>query len=155
MPVPSFYICVVSTGQNCRYTLPPKFGGSCIVWPFKKAGHAVRKTVMLGARLVTQHAGQQSSHSINDRQGSDFTSTEYKVANTEFIRNQLCTNPFVDTFISSTHDRQTAMGAQFRGDGLIEAAALGRKKDNRGGLWQSRRLGRIPSGQIEMGRLPR
>ena len=70
------------------------------MWPFKEAGQTVRKTVILGARLVTQYAGQQSSHSINNRQGSDFTSTKHKITNTEFIRDQLGTNPFVDAFIS-------------------------------------------------------
>ena len=97
---PTFNVCMVSTDQNFRYFFPSKSCRSRILWTFKEAGHTVRKTVILGARLVAQYAGQQSGHSFNYRQGRDFTSTKHKIANTEFIRDQLGTNPFVDAFIS-------------------------------------------------------
>ncbi len=74
--------------------------------------------------LVAEDSGYEPCDRVDDERGAKLATAQNKIANGNFVVNQMFRNPFVDSFVSAADEQDFVELAPPARRGLIEQTAL-------------------------------
>jgi len=81
---------------------------------------------------IAKHARTQTHDGIEHDEGSGLTTCQHIIANRKFLVDEMLTNAFINTFVTTTDEHQVVMTGQVTSDGLGKRLTLRREQNTMG-----------------------
>ncbi len=130
---PAGDLVVVAVDEHLGDRQAPEHAGASVLRPFQKAIVA-GEGIVLAAQFISQYAGKQADHGIDDRHCGHLATVEHEIAEGDLVGLQDQANALVKTFVPPAQQQQPLVAGELFDHRLVESSALRGEHDQSAGV---------------------